>query len=107
MVCERLIQPDQPTNQPLSSPVINAHTQGIFPVAPRDMYIMCHWRVLEEEDGAIVIAVWSDAGKEPPHTPPGIQPHTQPQLNEPRTEPTNIKKARSTPRRRASCALRC
>lgn len=27
------------------------------------MYIMCHWRVLEEEDGAIVIAVWSDAGE--------------------------------------------
>lgn len=31
-------------------------------MAPRDMYIMCHWRVLEEEDGAIVIASWSDAG---------------------------------------------
>jgi len=28
------------------------------------MYLLCHWRVLEEEDGAIVIAVWSDAGKQ-------------------------------------------
>lgn len=31
-------------------------------MAPRDMYIVCHWRVLDEADGTILIAVWSDTG---------------------------------------------
>lgn len=76
-------QPTQPTSfflDPSPSHTHTQRTQGIFPVAPRDMYIMCHWRVLEEEDGAIVVASWSDAGKEETtNTPPGTQPHTRPQ----------------------------
>lgn len=45
---------------------------GVFPVAPRDMYLYVHWRLLDAQ-GTLVIVVFSDP---PPSLPPSVSAST-------------------------------